>query len=278
MRRVLCIAVLFALAAGAFAVKAPDHVTAGQDATIQASGSVFVNCMGHVSKVKADGGSATIKGDDLQSAGRCVISDGDSSSVMWVEPAQPGKLNFLAQPTRVAAAKKDVISGTAFVFDKFNNLVTAPTPVKFELALEGSSPIVENVQAKNGVAWTRSDSSKKEGPANFTASVGEISVKRVVRQVASEACNIRMSAHPEKNGILVQTEPIRDCSGNALPDGTIVTFTSVDGNGKTTVDARIKKGIATAMLPAESGADISVASGVTVGNEIRWNGGGGGGK
>jgi hypothetical protein len=82
-----------------------------------------------------------------------------------------------------------------------------------------------------------------------------------------------MRAQPSKIGILVETDPIRDCNGNAVPDGTIVTFTQVDANGKSTVDARIKRGIARAELPAANGATISVASGVVVGNEIRWGGG-----
>ncbi len=71
----------------------------------------------------------------------------------------------------------------------------------------------------------------------------------------------------------MQTDPIRDCAGNPVPDGTIVTFTSTDANGKSAVDARIKRGIAQANLPASNGATISVAAGVVVGNEIHWGGG-----
>jgi hypothetical protein len=124
------------------------------------------------------------------------------------------------------------------------------------------------------VAWTRMDSGKKSGAAQFVASVGDASVRRVVQQTAAEPCNLRMKAQKDKSGnILVETDPIRDCSGNAVPDGTIVTFTSVDKNGRSTVDSRIKKGVAQAMLPASDGALISVAAGVVVGNEIRWGGG-----
>jgi hypothetical protein len=71
----------------------------------------------------------------------------------------------------------------------------------------------------------------------------------------------------------VQTDPVRDCSGNAVPDGTIVTFTQNDASGKSTVDARVKRGVARAEMPTAQRATISVASGVVVGNELRWGGG-----
>jgi len=276
MRKALICASLLFCGVVAFGITVPERATAGQPVTVQASGSeVYLACPGFAAKYKVEGGSVTIKGDDLQSAGRCVVSDGNSSKVMIVEPAKVDRINFLAQPSRVAVAQPGAISGTVFVFDKWNNLVTSPTPVKFDLAVDGTSTISRTVQASNGIAFVRTDSSKKEGNANFVASVGDANVKRVVRQVAAEPCSgsLRMSARPEKGGIFVQTAPIHDCSGNPVPDGTIVTFTSVDAHGKSTVDARIKKGIATAMLPPAENADISVASGITVGNEVRWHGG-----
>ena len=147
-----------------------------------------------------------------------------------------------------------------------------PQPVKFDLTVNGQTTS-RTEMTKDGVAFIKLDSSKKEGPAQFVASSGSASIRRVVQQVASDPCSIRMTAQPDKNGIMVKTDPIHDCSGNPVPDGTIVTFTSTDAKGKSTVDARIKQGIAQAELPASSGASISVASGVVVGNEIQWRGG-----
>ena len=165
-----------------------------------------------------------------------------------------------------------VISGTAFVFDKYQNLVTQPEPVKFELSVNGQS--VSRVETTRwGVASAKLDSSKKEGAARFVAASGPASIRRVVQEVASDPCNIRMRAERDKNGILVQTDPIHDCAGNAVLDGTIVTFTLTDSTGKSAVDARIKRGIAQAELPASPNGTISVAPGVVVGNEIHWGGG-----
>jgi len=250
----------------------PERTQAGQDVTIRASLDVYVVGPGFAAKLKPENGSVTIKGDQLRNAGRYLVSNGQNSAVMWVEPSEPAKLNFLAQPSRVPAARPGVISGTAFVFDNNENLVLSSTPVKFDLRVEGAPTISRTVDSRDGVAWIRSDSSRREGNAEFTAAVGGIGVKRIVRQVAAEPCNLSMRARPEKKGILVETAPVRDCSGNAVPDGTIVTFTQLDSKGKTTVDARVKKGVAAALLPPADSATISVASGVVMGNEIRWGG------
>jgi hypothetical protein len=79
-----------------------------------------------------------------------------------------------------------------------------------------------------------------------------------------------MSARPSGQKIELQTDPLRDCSGNAVPDGTIVTFTEAYDGRQTTVDVPLKRGIAQAELPAYNGAKISAATGVVLGNEIRW--------
>jgi hypothetical protein len=91
--------------------------------------------------------------------------------------------------------------------------------------------------------------------------------------VASDACNLRMKIQKTASAIEVETDPVKDCSGNPLPDGTIVTFIEVDSSGRSTVDARIKKDVARAELPLSSNATISVASGVVLGNEVHVGGG-----
>jgi hypothetical protein len=62
---------------------------------------------------------------------------------------------------------------------------------------------------------------------------------------------------------------VHDCSGNVLHDGTIVTFTATGPEGRDTVDAPIKQGIARAQMDSSGATTISVASGVVMGNEIR---------
>lgn len=280
-RQVIAIA---ALAAFAFVgtlhaadLRVPTTVTAGSGLSISAagSGSGTLYLFGPGTAVKRAvqlGQEIQLSADELQHAGRYTVVIGDDSADFYVAAGPVSSIAFLARPSRVPSNTPNVISGTAFIFDKYQNLVLQPQPVKFELNVDGQTTS-RTETSTGGVAYTKLDSSKKEGPAQFVASSGNVSIRRVVQQVASDPCNIRMSAQPDKGGILVRTEPIRDCSGNPVPDGTIVTFTSTGSQGKSTVDARIKRGIAEAELPPSNGATLSVASGVVVGNEIQWRGG-----
>lgn len=279
---VLALLVTFTAAALAADLTIPKQVIAGTDLTVTTSGNgdatLIVTGPGSAARHKIRLGEPfTIKGEELRDAGRynAVLKSGDGSSAedFFVTAATPGNVAFLAQPSRVPAARSQVISGTTVVLDRYNNLVTAPTPVKFELSVPNTTPLTRTATSKDGIAWVRMDSGKREGAAQFVASTGDVNVRRVVQQVAAEPCNLRMRAERDKNGILVQTDPVRDCNGNAVPDGTIVTFTQVDENGKSTVDARVKRGIARAELPPSTDATISVAAGVVMGNEIRWRGG-----
>jgi hypothetical protein len=93
---------------------------------------------------------------------------------------------------------------------------------------------------------------------------------RVIQQVPGDPCAIKMSAKPDGKSIALETEPVRDCSGNAIPDGTVVTFTQNYRGGQTTVDVPLKRGVAKVEMPAVPGANITVASGVVLGNEIHW--------
>jgi len=114
------------------------------------------------------------------------------------------------------------------------------------------------------------NSSPKEGAAQFVAKAGDISSTRVIQQVPGDPCSLKMTAQPDGGKIALATAPILDCSGNAVPDGTVVTFTESYNGEQTTVDVPIRKDIAQAEVPAHQGARITVATGVVLGNEIRW--------
>jgi hypothetical protein len=268
---------MFATSAFAADLRVPATVAAGNGLSVSTSGSgaatLFLVGPGTAVKRQVQlGQEVQLTSEDLQNVGRYTVVIGDDSASFYVTAGPVSSIAFLARPSRVPADTPNVISGTAFIFDKYQNLVLQPEPIKFDLTVNGQTTS-RTETSKGGVAYAKLDSSKKEGPAQFVASSGNASVRRVVQQVASDPCSIRMTAQPGKSGILVRTDPVRDCAGNPVPDGTIVTFTATDSQGRSTVDARIKQGIAQAQLPASSGSTISVASGVVVGNEIQWRGG-----
>jgi len=279
MKRFLGFASVSLLLAGtAFAadLNVPEKVPAGQPLTINSapSGTMYLFGPATAIKKKVSGGSVEIEGAELKVAGRYTVTIDGNSATFFVTNDKPANIAFLARPSRVPAAAPGAVSGTAFVFDQYNNLVLQPTPVKFNLAVEGAAPVSREATSKDGVAYVKLDSGRRSGAAQFVASAEGVSVNRVVQQVASDPCSLRMKASRGANGsIVVETDPVRDCAGNAVPDGTIVTFTSVDSKGRSTIDARIKKDIAKAEFPASDNAQLSVAAGVVVGNEIRWGGG-----
>ena len=258
----------------------PQQPVAGQATSINTTGSgnVTFYLTGPGSAIKRSiklGDTINLSAEDLAYAGRyeATLNDGTSQS-FYVVPAAPQKLNFMARPSRVPVAQPNVISGAVLVLDHNENLVLSPVAVNFHLGLNGAPAVSHVVTSKDGVAWIKAGSGNREGAAQFTASIGDVTVRRVVQQVASDPCNLRMKAQKQGDRLLLETEPIKDCSGNPVPDGTIVTFIQTGGsNGRSTMDARVKHGIARATLPAVPGATLSVASGVVLGNEIHWGGG-----
>jgi hypothetical protein len=286
MRKVIYIGLVIALCwfaedcACAAELHLPQNAVTGQPLSIGTSGSGTLYLVGPGQVIKKEfksGGSVEIKGEELRSAGRWIAvvrGDSNQSQIFWVKPGKPGKLNFLARPSRVPVAHPNVISGVTFVFDQYQNLILTPTPVNFNLSVGGAGS-TKTVTSREGVAWTNSASAPKAGAAQFVASVDDTSVTRVVQQVAADTCErsfrMHVAGHTTQSTI-VETDPIRDCSGNPVPDGTIVTFIQTDKTGKSTVDARIKKGTARAELPASDNATITVAAGVVLGNELHVGG------
>lgn len=263
--------------ASAAQLTVPSTVTAGTEMSIPTNGSgeatLYVSGPGVAIKRKIQlGQDIQLAGNELRDAGRYIVSiNGEDSASFFVVAGPLKNLAFLARPSRVPADKPNVISGTVFVFDRYQNLIMQPQSVKFDLSADGQNA-ARSETSKEGAAYVTLNSFRKDGAAQFVVSSDDSSVRRMVQQVASDPCSIRMQAQPSHGGILVTTDPIHDCAGNLVPDGTIVTFTSVDASGKSTVDARIKRGIAQAELPASNSATISVASGVVAGNEINWGG------
>lgn len=214
----------------------------------------------------------------LYSAGHYLVlfvegSATDLGEIDVLPNAKPATLSLLARPSRLPVGLHDGISGAVYVFDTYHNLITTPMSASLELSNASSATQTRNVTTRNGVAWTTMDSSSREGVAKFVARIGDISSTGVIDEVPGDPCGLTISAQSRGLQTQVQTSPIHDCSGNQIPDGTIVTFKETYNDMQSTVDVPIKRGIATVSLPTHVGAKISVASGVVAGNEIRLGGG-----
>ncbi len=258
-------------------IRVPASVTAGDEASISTTGSgtaTFYLIGPGVSRKNnvSLGEQIHLQPQDLRTAGEylAIVCSGECHSAnFFVNPAKPHSLTFLVHPSRVPVAQGDAISGVAFPFDQFRNLVLAPETVNIQLKT-GSAPLLtRSLRTKDGVAWFRTASGKSAGALQVTASLDDLSTVRAVQQVASDPCNLRITGERTATGILVRTEPVHDCAGNPVPDGTIVTFTATAGGEKSTVDAPIKQDVARAKIIAAGPAVVSAASGVVMGNEFR---------
>lgn len=262
----------------------PPSVVAGSAFTIPTTGSgkAVLYVIGPNQALRRDvqlGKAASFDAGDLYSAGRylAILVVGASSTTARefdvVPAAHPESLGFLAKPSRLPVGLHNGISGAAYVFDAYHNLITTPMPVSFELSTQGSTVQAQTVITRNGAAWTEMNSAEKQGSAQFVARVAGVTSTRVIQEVPGNPCGLTMSARPAGQKVELQTAPVRDCTGNPVPDGTIVTFTESYKGTQSTVDAPLKQGVARAEMPSYKGATISVASGVVAGNEIRWEGG-----
>jgi hypothetical protein len=269
---------LLAISVFAADVSVPRQTIAGSTLSLKTSGTgdatIVVIGPGHiVSKRIALGKPLELTADDIADAGRYILillsSDAEIDKSFVVMPAKPAHVSFVAHPSRAPVAIKNGISGTAYAFDAYDNLVSESLPVDFKLSGNRMPTLEREVVSKNGVAAVSIDSPQREGPVTFQAATGGVIATRIVRVVADEPCTLRIHAEPVGKGIRAQTEPVKDCSGNLVPDGTLVTFTAWDSQGRSTVDASVKKGIAQVNLPAKGEVTVSAASGVALGNTVR---------
>lgn len=258
----------------------PKMVEAGSAFSVQLSGSGqgTLYIVGPAQALKRDvrlGEATYFSAGSLYNAGRylAILTDGASNSTgeFDVVPAKkPADVSFLAKPSRLPVGLHNGITGAIYVFDSYHNLIVSPMPVQFELSNPSGSAESRLASTRYGGASTEFDSTPQQGADKFLARVGDVSSVRIVRQVPGDPCGLKMSATQSGDKLQLVTEPVRDCSGNAVPDGTIVTFTQTYHGAQSIVDVPLKRGIAQVEMPSRAGATISVASGVVLGNQIQW--------
>jgi hypothetical protein len=261
----------------------PKTVQAGSAFSIPTSGSgkasLYIIGLGQVLKRDVQlGEPVSFAEGSLHDAGRylLILTQGEGGSAaetdaLDVTPASTAAhLSLLAKPSRLPVSLHDGITGAAYVFDAYGNLILAPLPVAFEISGPSGTAQNSNTMTRAGAAWVEMDSTGKQGIDQFAVKVQGISSTRVVRQVPGDPCALKMSAQASGEKLELKTDPVLDCSGNAVLDGTIVTFSESYDGGQSTVDVPLKHGIAQVTIPAHRGAVLTVACGVVLGNQIRW--------
>ena len=259
----------------------PKVVEAGSAFSIQSVGSgkaeLYIIGPGQVLKRDVQLGEMTsFATGSLYNAGHylAVLAGGsftETGSFDVLAASKPANLSFLAKPSRLPVGLHDGITGAVYIFDGYHNLIAAPTPVSFELSTSSGAMQKHAAVSSNGAAWTAMDSTSEQGADRFVARVGDVSSTRIVGQVPGDPCELKISARQVGEKVQLTTAPVRDCHGNAIPDGTVVTFTESYSGAQSTIDAPLKHGIAEVTMPVRAGATFSVASGVVMGNQIGWN-------
>ena len=137
MRRCILLLALSCAASQWLAAAPPqvlEHVQSGHELSLPNDGSgeatlyLFGPC--HVAKrtVKL-GAPVNLTGEDLACAVRYVVVLNGESFTFFVTAGPVASVAFIARPSRVPASTRDVVSGTAFLFDRNQNLVLSPQPV-----------------------------------------------------------------------------------------------------------------------------------------------------
>lgn len=268
------------MASGALAqaqdLEAPASVVAGSETALRAAGSgdATFYLIGPASSAKRTvhlGQDIRLQREDVQTAGRysaIVCQETCRNAEFYVVPAKVAYLRLLVHPSRAAVGQPDVLSGVALPFDNNRNLVLNAGTIDFHLKVGEQDTFSRSMPVEDGVAWFRTNSGNRAGALQVIATAGDVSARRVVQQVASDPCHLQVKADRDAKGIELETEPVRDCAGNPVPDGTIVTFRGTGANGVSTVDAPVKQGVARARMVVNGPMQISVASGVVMGNQV----------
>src|SRR5262249_26353566 len=154
-------------------VRFPATVEAGTALSVPTtgSGSATLYIVGPGDVIRREihlGEGIAFTSDELHNAGHYVAFLQAGSSTQNVQfdvvaSSKPTTLSFLAKPSRLPVNIANAISGVAYVFDRFRNLILQPVNVSFELADSSGRAQPRAAMSKNGVAWVKMNSAAKAG-------------------------------------------------------------------------------------------------------------------
>ena len=177
------------------------------------------------------------------------------SATVIFTPGSPVTVTLQANPTSQSVGASSTL--TATVVDQFGNPVTNGTNVTFASNIGG--PIAPALTT-NGLA-TSSISSTVAGTAFITATSGVASGSATVIFTPGSAFTVTLQANPTSQSVGASstlTATVVDQYGNAVPDGTSVTFTTSLGNVLT---PRVTtNGLATSSISSTLAGTVSITA------------------
>lgn len=146
----------------------------------------------------------------------------------------PTFLNVSASPSVIPADNQSTAAIKAVVSDQDNNPVSDGTEVHFEI-LSGSGTIESNKSTENGVAFSNLTSSTQPDTVTIVARVDQLTDTTTVRYVVGAAANLTVTADSSSLPADGTTSTrvvahVFDESGNAVSDGTLVSFSADIGD------------------------------------------------
>ncbi len=231
----------------------------------------FATSLGNVSPISATtvNGVATATLSSTVAGVATVTATVDSlnaTTQVTFTPDVPANVALVAVPSTLPVGNLSTL--TATVTDQFGNPVANGTPVSFTTdfgTLSGSS-----ATTVNGVA-TATLSSTLPGVATVTATVGSLSATTQVTFTLGAPANVTLSANPTTllvGNSSTLTATVTDQYGNAVADGTVVSFATSLGN-VSPISATTVNGVATATLSSTAAGVATVTATVDSLNATR---------
>ena len=196
------------------------------------------------------------------------LTDG-LTGVITVTPGSPDTVALTAVPDTITADGTSTSTITATVTDAYNNRVADGTVVTFTAGLGSIAPYTTTTT--NGEATAILTATTTTGTSVVTATAGSAQGTTNVTFAPGPPVTLTLTANPtsiEADGVSTSTltATVVDAHGNAVADGTVVTFTtsagSLPGSPYTTTTTN---GQATAVLTAGTTAQTATIT-ATAGN------------
>ena len=206
-----------------------------------------------------------IPNTDTQQSGAATLiataGEARGEATLTLEPDAPiDPITPLVGPRSIIADTKHWNLSVVVPFDHFGNPVAEGTPVTIRALHPGDRLELQNIEIHNMVGWARIFSGTQAGRTTISVtSAGKYGPDATFTEVPGWPIPFTISASPAnlpadgRQFVTLRTSVLRDRYGNAMLDGTLVTFVVDTGQGHPRlIPAYTIDGIAKAQLQAPS--------------------------